>query len=137
VERMLQDALDYAQGLIPGPDFDECQRPDRPGRWVIPCGRAETALWLERILRDGRVDIEAEPGRGAHLQEVAAAGTAAAHDGVGPASLPSRRGADTLRHRTGVHAAAVLALPARAGPDDPSSMGSGGVRGRCVRAGLT
>ncbi|MFF7258827.1 Shedu anti-phage system protein SduA domain-containing protein [Streptomyces sp. NPDC008159] len=31
---------------------------DRPGRWVIPRGRAETALWLERILRDGRVDIE-------------------------------------------------------------------------------
>lgn len=31
---------------------------DRPGRWVIPRGRAETALWLERILRDGRIDIE-------------------------------------------------------------------------------
>lgn len=31
---------------------------DRPGRWVIPRGRAETALWLERILPDGRIDIE-------------------------------------------------------------------------------
>ncbi len=32
---------------------------DRPGRYVIPRGRAETALWLERILRSGRIDIEA------------------------------------------------------------------------------
>ncbi|MCL6738876.1 Shedu anti-phage system protein SduA domain-containing protein [Streptomyces neyagawaensis] len=120
VVRMLQDALDYAQGLILRPDFDERYRltrdgrrdrisrdylgrtvwvthrwmveegraylrkqpdasvaefldhfhaqgedalfmeapEDRPGRWVIPRGRAETALWLERIFRDGRVDIE-------------------------------------------------------------------------------
>ncbi|MDX2694378.1 DUF4263 domain-containing protein [Streptomyces ipomoeae] len=120
VVRMLQDSLDYAQGLILRPDFDERYRltrdgkrdrisldylaktmwvthrwmveegrdylaehpdagmaeflehfraqgedalfmeapEDRPGRWVIPRGRAETALWLERILRDGRIDIE-------------------------------------------------------------------------------
>jgi hypothetical protein len=120
VVRMLQDSLDYAQGLILRPDFDERYRltrdgrrdrisrdflgkmvwvthrwmvdegrdylaehpdtsvadflehfraqgedalhmeapDDRPGRWVIPRGRAETALWLERILRDGRIDIE-------------------------------------------------------------------------------
>ncbi|UUU25912.1 DUF4263 domain-containing protein [Streptomyces sp. DSM 40750] len=120
VVRMLQDSLDYAQGLILRPDFEEryrlsrdgkrdwigrkylgrtiwathrwmvehCQEyleehpdasvaeflehfrgqaedslhteapEDRPGRWVIPRGRAETALWLERILRDGRIDIE-------------------------------------------------------------------------------
>lgn len=32
--------------------------PDRPGRHVIPRGRAETAIWLERILRDGRIDVE-------------------------------------------------------------------------------
>ncbi len=31
---------------------------DRPGRYVIPRGRAETAIWLERVLRDGRVDVE-------------------------------------------------------------------------------
>ncbi|WP_447040916.1 Shedu anti-phage system protein SduA domain-containing protein [Streptomyces sp. DSM 118878] len=31
---------------------------DRPGRYVIPRGRAETALWLARILRDDRVDVE-------------------------------------------------------------------------------
>lgn len=31
---------------------------DRPGRYVIPRGRAETAIWLARILRDDRVDVE-------------------------------------------------------------------------------
>ncbi|MFD8820628.1 Shedu anti-phage system protein SduA domain-containing protein, partial [Streptomyces sp. NPDC059627] len=31
---------------------------DRPGRYVIPRGQAETALWLERIIRSRRVDIE-------------------------------------------------------------------------------
>ncbi|MEV0170134.1 Shedu anti-phage system protein SduA domain-containing protein [Streptomyces sp. NPDC050803] len=30
---------------------------DRPGRYEIPRGRAETALWLERILRDGRIGV--------------------------------------------------------------------------------
>ncbi|MGB8945161.1 MAG: Shedu anti-phage system protein SduA domain-containing protein [Streptomyces sp.] len=32
--------------------------PDRPGRYVVPRGTAELALWLERILCDGRIDIE-------------------------------------------------------------------------------
>ncbi|MEU1328436.1 Shedu anti-phage system protein SduA domain-containing protein [Streptomyces sp. NPDC005865] len=32
--------------------------PDRPGRYVIPRGAAEIAIWVERILRDGRIDIE-------------------------------------------------------------------------------
>ncbi|MFF1379088.1 Shedu immune nuclease family protein [Streptomyces sp. NPDC058308] len=31
---------------------------DRPGRYVVPRGSAELALWLERILRDGRIDVE-------------------------------------------------------------------------------
>ncbi|MEU9974422.1 Shedu anti-phage system protein SduA domain-containing protein [Streptomyces sp. NPDC051014] len=31
---------------------------DRPGRYVIPRGQAEATLWLERIIRDRRVDIE-------------------------------------------------------------------------------
>ncbi|MEV0253701.1 Shedu anti-phage system protein SduA domain-containing protein [Streptomyces sp. NPDC050732] len=31
---------------------------DRPGRYVIPRGRAEIAIWLERILRDSRIDVE-------------------------------------------------------------------------------
>ncbi|MEV5612385.1 Shedu immune nuclease family protein [Streptomyces sp. NPDC052225] len=31
---------------------------DRPGRYVIPRGMAETALWLERVLRGNRIDIE-------------------------------------------------------------------------------
>ncbi|WAL98687.1 Shedu anti-phage system protein SduA domain-containing protein [Streptomyces sp. Je 1-369] len=31
---------------------------DRPGRYVIPRGRAEISVWLERVLRDGRIDIE-------------------------------------------------------------------------------
>ncbi|MET7358248.1 Shedu anti-phage system protein SduA domain-containing protein [Streptomyces sp. NPDC005562] len=30
----------------------------RPGRYVIPRGMAETALWLERVLRDDRIDVE-------------------------------------------------------------------------------
>ncbi|MGW3123722.1 Shedu anti-phage system protein SduA domain-containing protein [Streptomyces sp. NPDC001107] len=30
---------------------------DRPGRYVIPRGRAETMLWLERILRSRRIDL--------------------------------------------------------------------------------
>ncbi|GGW50354.1 Shedu anti-phage system protein SduA domain-containing protein [Streptomyces caelestis] len=30
---------------------------DRPGRYVIPRGRAEITLWLERIIRSGRIDI--------------------------------------------------------------------------------
>ncbi|MER6419432.1 Shedu anti-phage system protein SduA domain-containing protein [Streptomyces sp. NPDC001137] len=30
---------------------------DRPGRYVIPRGRAETMLWLERILRSRRIDV--------------------------------------------------------------------------------
>lgn len=120
VVRLVQDALDYAQGHILRPDFeeryrlfqdgprDEVQREylgrtmwathrwmveagreflgsrpdagieeflehfrsqgedawfmeapeDRPGRYRIPRGRAETALWLERVLRDGRIDVE-------------------------------------------------------------------------------
>ncbi|MEV6948598.1 hypothetical protein AB0N07_43115 [Streptomyces sp. NPDC051172] len=30
---------------------------DRPGRYVIPRGRAETMLWLERIQRSRRIDV--------------------------------------------------------------------------------
>ncbi|MGI5379197.1 Shedu anti-phage system protein SduA domain-containing protein [Streptomyces sp. CA-251387] len=30
---------------------------DRPGRYVVPRGRAEITLWLERIIRSGRIDI--------------------------------------------------------------------------------
>ncbi|WP_430383194.1 hypothetical protein [Streptomyces sp. P10-4] len=36
---------------------------DRPGRYRIPRGRAERALWLERILRDGRIDAGIPPRR--------------------------------------------------------------------------
>ncbi|MFI6622687.1 Shedu anti-phage system protein SduA domain-containing protein [Streptomyces sp. NPDC050528] len=31
---------------------------DRPGRYVLPRGQAEIGLWLERIIRSGRVDVE-------------------------------------------------------------------------------
>ncbi|MCX5440493.1 DUF4263 domain-containing protein [Streptomyces sp. NBC_00569] len=44
---------------IQGEDARFMEAPDsRPGRYVIPRGRAETAIWLERILSDGRIDIE-------------------------------------------------------------------------------
>ncbi|MFJ9241206.1 Shedu anti-phage system protein SduA domain-containing protein [Streptomyces sp. NPDC101776] len=42
-----------------GEDAQFLQVPeDRPGRYVIPRGQAETTLWLERIIRSGRIDIE-------------------------------------------------------------------------------
>ncbi|MEU6994552.1 Shedu anti-phage system protein SduA domain-containing protein [Streptomyces sp. NPDC046465] len=42
-----------------GEDARFLEAPDeRPGRYVIPRGRAETAIWLERILRDGRILVE-------------------------------------------------------------------------------
>jgi hypothetical protein len=37
---------------------------DRPGRYVIPRGMAETSLWLERVLRDHRIDV-GDPARAA------------------------------------------------------------------------
>ncbi|MFD4501433.1 Shedu anti-phage system protein SduA domain-containing protein [Streptomyces sp. NPDC058457] len=120
VVRLVQDAIEYAEGRILRPDFEDryrlfgdgqrreshtgflggtmkamhqwlvdsgreflADRPDagveeflehfraqgedamflqapeeRPGRYVIPRGQAETTLWLERIIRSRRVDIE-------------------------------------------------------------------------------
>jgi len=41
-----------------GEDAQFLQAPaDRPGRYVIPRGHAEMMLWLERIIRSGRIDI--------------------------------------------------------------------------------
>ncbi|MYR36122.1 DUF4263 domain-containing protein [Streptomyces sp. SID4944] len=120
VVRLLQDSLDYAEGRILKPEFEERYRlfqdgqqrndilrdymsmvlwagsrfvtgkakefleghpgsstaelldhlsslgqdalfleapPDRPGRYSIPRGRAETALWIERVIRRERVDV--------------------------------------------------------------------------------
>jgi hypothetical protein len=126
VVRLLQDSLDYTEGRILQPDFDERYRlfqegarnkdlqrftssmlstnyrfiaelgrkflserqnagaddllayieslrndarfldapADRPGRYRLLRGRAETAVWLERVLRE-RVDIE-DPAEAAH-----------------------------------------------------------------------
>ncbi|WP_243877973.1 Shedu anti-phage system protein SduA domain-containing protein [Streptomyces sp. SUK 48] len=120
VVRLLQDSLDYAEGRILQPDFDERYRlfqdgarkernrdfvasslrtmhewlvavseaylrdhpgasardvlahfeaqradtgflrapDDRPGRYVIPRGMSEISLWLERLLRSDRIEIE-------------------------------------------------------------------------------
>lgn len=56
-----------------------------------------------------------------------------AADATAPVPRPSRRDAGrSLHHRTGAHAAAVRALPARA-DGHPSSGSVGGGRGRCVR----
>ncbi|MEW1824753.1 Shedu anti-phage system protein SduA domain-containing protein [Streptomyces sp. NPDC088196] len=42
-----------------GEDAQFLQAPeDRPGRYVIPRGLAEAVLWLERIIRSGRIDVE-------------------------------------------------------------------------------
>lgn len=35
---------------------------DRPGRYVIPRGTAEISVWLERLLRSGRIEVE-DPAR--------------------------------------------------------------------------
>ncbi|MFJ9038154.1 Shedu immune nuclease family protein [Streptomyces sp. NPDC102406] len=46
-----------------GEDARYLQAPDdRPGRYVIPRGMAETSLWLERVLRGDRIDIEDPAG---------------------------------------------------------------------------
>lgn len=37
---------------------------DRPGRYVIPRGMSETSLWLERLLRSDRVEVE-DPAKAA------------------------------------------------------------------------
>ncbi|WP_282795556.1 Shedu anti-phage system protein SduA domain-containing protein [Streptomyces sp. CC224B] len=56
-EATAEDVLEHFRAE--GEDARFLEAPaDRPGRYVIPRGRAETALWLERILRDGRIDIE-------------------------------------------------------------------------------
>ncbi|MET8975208.1 Shedu anti-phage system protein SduA domain-containing protein [Streptomyces sp. NPDC004539] len=42
-----------------GEDAAFLQAPeDQPGRYVIPRGRAEIALWMERLLRSDRIEIE-------------------------------------------------------------------------------
>ncbi|MER5953556.1 Shedu anti-phage system protein SduA domain-containing protein [Streptomyces sp. NPDC001893] len=42
-----------------GEDARFLEAPDsRPGRYVIPRGQAETAVWVERVLRESRIDIE-------------------------------------------------------------------------------
>ncbi|MEU6465518.1 Shedu anti-phage system protein SduA domain-containing protein [Streptomyces sp. NPDC046976] len=63
-------------GFLRAPD-------DRPGRYVIPRGTAEISLWLERLLRSDRIDIEdpaAEARRLATSPEALAL-LAADHDG--------------------------------------------------------
>ncbi|MGW0535032.1 Shedu anti-phage system protein SduA domain-containing protein [Streptomyces sp. NPDC003032] len=56
---------------------------DRPGRYVIPRGSAELSLWLERVLRDNRIDIEdpAEAARKIVTSPDALALLAADHEG--------------------------------------------------------
>ncbi|MFH8337595.1 Shedu anti-phage system protein SduA domain-containing protein [Streptomyces sp. AM6-12] len=52
-----QDVLTHFK--TQGADTSFLQAPDdRPGRYVIPRGRAEISLWLERLLRSDRIDIE-------------------------------------------------------------------------------
>ncbi|MFK4108340.1 Shedu anti-phage system protein SduA domain-containing protein [Streptomyces sp. NPDC002176] len=127
VVRLLQDSLDYAEGRILKPEFEERYRlfqdgqrsdtlrdylattiwvssqflgekgrkflddtpdastddllahllslgqdslfleapPERPGRYRIPRGRSELALWLERVLRRERIDVD-DPAMEAH-----------------------------------------------------------------------
>jgi hypothetical protein len=52
----LPELLDHLESL--GRDVKFLEAPaDRPGRYRIPRGRAETAIWIERVLRD-RIDID-------------------------------------------------------------------------------
>lgn len=52
----LPEVLDYIDSL--GLDAAFLEAPaDRPGRYRIPRGRAESVIWIERVLRD-RIDIE-------------------------------------------------------------------------------
>lgn len=51
------DLLDHILSL--GQDALFLEAPaDRPGRYTIPRGRAETALWIERVIRRERVDVD-------------------------------------------------------------------------------
>ncbi|MET9574795.1 Shedu anti-phage system protein SduA domain-containing protein [Streptomyces massasporeus] len=52
----IEDFLEHFRAQ--GEDALFLQAPeDRPGRYVIPRGRAEITLWLERIIRSGRIDV--------------------------------------------------------------------------------
>ncbi len=55
-----KDLLSYLVSLREDMKFLEAPE-DRPGRYRLVRGRAEMATWVERVLRDGRIDIE-EPG---------------------------------------------------------------------------
>lgn len=52
----LSEVLGYIDSLGQDAAFPEAPA-DRPGRYRIPRGRAESAIWIERVLRD-RIDIE-------------------------------------------------------------------------------
>lgn len=52
----LPEFLQYIDSLSRDAAFMEAPE-DRPGRYRIPRGRAETAIWIERVLRN-RIDIE-------------------------------------------------------------------------------
>ena len=55
-EAGIEDFLEHFRAQ--GEDALFLQAPeDRPGRYVIPRGRAEITLWLERIIRSGRIDV--------------------------------------------------------------------------------
>jgi hypothetical protein len=55
-ETGIEDFLEHFRAQ--GEDALFLQAPeDRPGRYVIPRGRAEITLWLERIIRSGRIDV--------------------------------------------------------------------------------
>ena len=55
-EAGIEDFLEHFRAQ--GEDALFLQAPeDRPGRYVIPRGRADITLWLERIIRSGRIDV--------------------------------------------------------------------------------
>jgi hypothetical protein len=77
-----EDALEHFRGQ--GRDSSFLQAPDdRPGRYVIPRGRAEISLWLERLLKSGRVEVDdpADAARRIVTSPQALALLAADHDG--------------------------------------------------------
>ncbi|MFB7295581.1 DUF4263 domain-containing protein [Streptomyces rubiginosohelvolus] len=52
-----EDLLDHLSSL--GQDALFLEAPaDRPGRYTIPRGRSETALWIERVIRRERIDVD-------------------------------------------------------------------------------
>jgi antiviral defense system Shedu protein SduA len=52
----LRELLEHIESLSRDAAFIEAPE-DRPGRYRIPRGRAETTIWIERVLRN-RIDIE-------------------------------------------------------------------------------